>query len=200
MSRRLLLIGKEECVQDDARRLIQRATGAKRRHLARGNPSGVVTRIRAAFGGLRVTLVCGLRLARSIPARRRKVCCADLAPAKKKRHAEACLFFLAGDEGFEPPQTESESGVLPLHKSPKLPQRRNASIIIAGLAHLSSVIFQKSAKAANFSAPAFPFPGSFFRALRQNRRLRAAFQLLTRKSVLFLLAGSMRGIARAAPY
>ena len=123
-----------------------------------------------------------------------------LTPAKKKRHAEACLFFLAGDEGFEPPQTESESGVLPLHKSPKLPQRRNASIIIAGLAHLSSVIFQKSAKAANFSAPAFPFPGSFFRTLRQNRRLRAAFQLLTRKSVLFLLAGSMRGIARAAPY
>ena len=121
MSRRLLLIGKEECVQDDARRLIQRATGAKRRHLARGNPSGVVARIRAAFGGLRVTLVCGLRLARSIPAHRRKVCCADLAPAKKKRHAEACLFFLAGDEGFEPPQTESESGVLPLHKSPKWP-------------------------------------------------------------------------------
>ena len=105
-------------MQDDARRLIQRATGAKRRHLARGNPSGVVARIRAAFGGLRVTLVCGLRLARSIPAHRRKVCCADLAPAKKKRHAEACLFFLAGDEGFEPPQTESESGVLPLHKSP----------------------------------------------------------------------------------
>ena len=25
--------------------------------------------------------------------------------------------FLAEDEGFEPPQTESESGVLPLHKS-----------------------------------------------------------------------------------
>ena len=24
---------------------------------------------------------------------------------------------LAEDEGFEPPQTESESGVLPLHKS-----------------------------------------------------------------------------------
>ena len=108
-------------MQDGARRLIQRATGAKRRHLARGNPSGVVARIRAAFGGLRVTLVCGLRLARSIPAHRRKVCCADLAPAKKKRHAEACLFFLAGDEGFEPPQTESESGVLPLHKSPKWP-------------------------------------------------------------------------------
>ena len=30
-------------------------------------------------------------------------------------------FPLAGDEGFEPPQTESESGVLPLHKSPKWP-------------------------------------------------------------------------------
>ncbi len=27
------------------------------------------------------------------------------------------LHFLAEDEGFEPPQTESESGVLPLHKS-----------------------------------------------------------------------------------
>ncbi len=27
------------------------------------------------------------------------------------------IFCLAEDEGFEPPQTESESGVLPLHKS-----------------------------------------------------------------------------------
>ena len=27
------------------------------------------------------------------------------------------VFILAEDEGFEPPQTESESGVLPLHKS-----------------------------------------------------------------------------------
>ena len=27
------------------------------------------------------------------------------------------VFVLAEDEGFEPPQTESESGVLPLHKS-----------------------------------------------------------------------------------
>ena len=33
--------GKEDRVKDDARRLIQRATDAKRRHLARGNPSGV---------------------------------------------------------------------------------------------------------------------------------------------------------------
>ena len=35
---------------------------------------------------------------------------------------KAPVFFrkqvlLAEDEGFEPPQTESESGVLPLHKS-----------------------------------------------------------------------------------
>ena len=40
---------------------------------------------------------------------------------KKKRQSsfENCRFFLAEDEGFEPPQTESESGVLPLHKSSK---------------------------------------------------------------------------------
>ena len=31
--------------------------------------------------------------------------------------------FLAEDEGFEPPQTESESGVLPLHKSSMWPFR-----------------------------------------------------------------------------
>ena len=38
--------------------------------------------------------------------------------AKRKTHTEWCgFFFLAEDEGFEPPQTESESGVLPLHKS-----------------------------------------------------------------------------------
>ena len=37
---------------------------------------------------------------------------------KKRRDTKWCLFFfLAEDEGFEPPQTESESGVLPLHKS-----------------------------------------------------------------------------------
>ena len=28
-------------------------------------------------------------------------------------------FLMAGGEGFEPSQTESESGVLPLHKPPK---------------------------------------------------------------------------------
>ena len=72
---------------------------------------------------------------------------------KKNQQSQSIAGFLAlaGDEGFEPPQTESESGVLPLHKSPKLPQRRNASIIIASFAHLSSVIFQKSANPAIFS-------------------------------------------------
>ena len=34
----------------------------------------------------------------------------------KKPHPRV-WFLLAEDEGFEPPQTESESGVLPLHKS-----------------------------------------------------------------------------------
>ena len=70
---------------------------------------------------------------------------------KSRREPYIVRDDLAGDEGFEPPQTESESGVLPLHKSPKLPQRRNASIIIASFAHLSSVIFQKSANPAIFS-------------------------------------------------
>ena len=152
-------------MQDDARRLIQRATGAKRRHLARGNPSGVVTRIRAAFGGLRVTLVCGLRLARSIPAHRRKVCCADLAPAKKKRHAEACLFFLAGDEGFEPPQTESESGVLPLHKSPICAQRMNYYTELAAFVKQyfrKSQDFKRQAAATGY-VPSAAAANSYFR-------------------------------------
>ena len=36
---------------------------------------------------------------------------------KQKRHPIGWRLVLAEDEGFEPPQTESESGVLPLHKS-----------------------------------------------------------------------------------
>lgn len=37
---------------------------------------------------------------------------------QKKVHCNlATTVDLAEDEGFEPPQTESESGVLPLHKS-----------------------------------------------------------------------------------
>ena len=37
--------------------------------------------------------------------------------SKNSRYPDGYLLFLAEDEGFEPPQTESESGVLPLHKS-----------------------------------------------------------------------------------
>ena len=38
-------------------------------------------------------------------------------PQYKKTNHGCGWFFMAEDEGFEPPQTESESGVLPLHKS-----------------------------------------------------------------------------------
>ena len=34
---------------------------------------------------------------------------------RKSRRLLDGIFFLAEDEGFEPPRTESESGVLPLH-------------------------------------------------------------------------------------
>ena len=47
------------------------------------------------------------------------------ATNKNSRYPVGYLLFLAEDEGFEPPQTESESGVLPLHKSSK----RNVIII-----------------------------------------------------------------------
>ena len=53
---------------------------------------------------------------------------------------------MAGDEGFEPPQTESESGVLPLHKSPKKASRRSASIIIQTKRKMSSVNFENAEK------------------------------------------------------
>ena len=39
----------------------------------------------------------------------------SLFDVNKKSHPNGWLFLLAEDEGFEPPQTESESGVLPLH-------------------------------------------------------------------------------------
>ena len=48
---------------------------------------------------------------------------------KKQRHQKVSL-FLAEDEGFEPPQTESESGVLPLHKSSICP-----SLVVAHKQH-----------------------------------------------------------------
>ena len=40
-----------------------------------------------------------------------------LCPRIPHPHPKGWLLLLAEDEGFEPPQTESESGVLPLHKS-----------------------------------------------------------------------------------
>ena len=55
----------------------------------------------------------------------------SLTSTKRKTTPYGVVFFLAEDEGFEPPQTESESGVLPLHKSsicrtfilyPKIPE------------------------------------------------------------------------------
>ena len=43
----------------------------------------------------------------------------DVMPAAQMKKSKSFdLDFLAGDEGFEPSQTESESVVLPLHKSP----------------------------------------------------------------------------------
>ena len=51
-------------------------------------------------------------------------CCEGSNPATtkigKRKNLQLSLEVscLAGDEGFEPSQTESESGVLPLHKSP----------------------------------------------------------------------------------
>ena len=49
--------------------------------------------------------------------------CADmiriLPPGKNNSHPDGWLLFLAAEEGFEPSQTESESGVLPLHNSAK---------------------------------------------------------------------------------
>ena len=43
----------------------------------------------------------------------------QLFQKRKPRYSfEYRVVSMAGDEGFEPPQTESESGVLPLHKSP----------------------------------------------------------------------------------
>ena len=48
-------------------------------------------------------------------------------------------YSLAEDEGFEPPQTESESGVLPLHKS----SISGADIIILISPKKSSTFFEK---------------------------------------------------------
>ena len=78
---------------------------------------------------------------------------------KKQRHQKVSL-FLAEDEGFEPPQTESESGVLPLHKSSICP-----SLVVAHKQHGYYTtqsqkvkhyfpVFQKNFSADLFCAPA----------------------------------------------
>ena len=45
--------------------------------------------------------------------------CSESIEKSKKNPATTRVAGLAADEGFEPSQTESESGVLPLHKSAK---------------------------------------------------------------------------------
>ena len=79
------------------------------------------------------------------------------ATNKKCRYPDGYLHFLAEDEGFEPPQTESESGVLPLHKS----SMRGTKLIILKLPKKSRAffkIFQFSSQ-GNF----LPFSTSSFR-------------------------------------
>ena len=58
-------------------------------------------------------------------------------------------FFLAGDEGFEPPQTESESGVLPLHKSPMPSPLKRHLLLYAKIAVCQGLFF--SARTCSFS-------------------------------------------------
>ena len=69
----------------------------------------------------------------------------SLIRQKEKPHRMVWLSFLAEDEGFEPPQTESESGVLPLHKSSK------NDVIIRSFSKLSSVFKKYFYSQGNFS-------------------------------------------------
>ena len=57
---------------------------------------------------------------------------------KSRREPYIVRDDLAGDEGFEPPQTESESGVLPLHKSSV---SHGTVRIIPDISKMSSIIF-----------------------------------------------------------
>ena len=66
MNTEMIVIEKEECVQDDARWLIQSAADAKRRHLARRKPIRGVLHVQFPPAGV-------------------AVCCADCAPKKKPR-------------------------------------------------------------------------------------------------------------------
>ena len=89
-------------------------------------------------------------LARSIPARRRHSLRSRLYSAKKKRHAIACLFFLAEWVGFEP------TVPLPVHLISSQGRYNHfdttpeqAGIIITGAGRKSKGIFR--------SAPDFMF-------------------------------------------
>ena len=58
----------------------------------------------------------------------------------KKQLIETDELLLAADEGFEPSQTESESGVLPLHKSAK---RSSYYTVKSEFVNTHSEIFEK---------------------------------------------------------
>ena len=115
----------------------------------------------------------------------------------KKALAEASAFFMAEDEGFEPPQTESESGVLPLHKSPMDALRQNASIIIQICAHLSSVNFKKCGKNkhSHFCLPEQKKPARARTARNARRR-----ENEEREKRLFLLSPARSDARRNRPY
>jgi hypothetical protein len=61
----------------------------------------------------------------------------------EKQHFQG-NFRLAAGEGFEPSQTESESGVLPLHKPAKFETFSDARVIILYSSPLSRVLRQEN--------------------------------------------------------
>ena len=83
---------------------------------------------------------------------------------------------MAEDEGFEPPQTESESGVLPLHKS----SIARTSIIIHNLCQMSRDFFQILIFLPESSCPEFRILFHLFRKgfSLQNRLPQVAERLL----------------------
>ena len=116
---------------------------------------------------------------------------------KKSSRTCAVRDDVAGDEGFEPPQTESESGVLPLHKSPMDALRQNASIIIQICAHLSSVNFKKCGKNkhSHFCLPEQKKPARARTARNARRR-----ENEEREKRLFLLSPARSDARRNRPY
>ena len=84
--------------------------------------------------------------------------------ANNKSYPFGWLLLLAEDEGFEPPQTESESGVLPLHKS----SIAGTFVIILTFSEKSRSFLKKfkisdegilPAKKATYSSQGKGFPG-----------------------------------------